>query len=52
MNNLEAETIKKFSKLDPKDYKKLFSTTKITTNSFTFSNRLVLPEITKENRDS
>ena len=23
MNNIEAETIKKFSKLDPKDYKKL-----------------------------
>ncbi len=45
MNNIEAETIKKFSKLDPKDYKTLFPTTKITTNSFTFSNRLVLPEI-------
>ena len=52
MKNLEAETIKKFSKLDPKDYKKLFPTTKITTNSFIFSNRLVLSEITKENRDS
>ena len=29
MNNIEAETIKKFSKLDPKNYKTLFPTKKL-----------------------
>ena len=49
MNNIEAETIKKFSKLDPKDYKTLFPTTKITTNSLTFSNfALIYLELLKK----
>ena len=38
MDNLEAETIKKFSKLISKRSKTLFSTTKNTTISFTFGN--------------
>ena len=38
MNNLEAETIKKFSKLASMRSKTLFSTTKNTTISFTFGN--------------
>ena len=38
MNNLEAETIKKFSKLASTRSKKLFPTTKNTTISFTFGN--------------
>ncbi len=29
MNNIEAETIKKFSKLDPKNYKTLFPTKRL-----------------------
>ena len=38
MNNLEAETIKKFSKLASIRSKTLFPTTKNTTISFTFGN--------------
>ena len=38
MDNLEAETIKKFSKLTSIRSKKLFPTTKNTTISFTFGN--------------
>ena len=38
MYNLEAETIKKFSKLASIRFKKLFPTTKNTTISFTFGN--------------
>ena len=38
MANLEAETIKKFSKLASKRSKTLFTTTKNTTISFTFGN--------------
>tara|TARA_B100000886_G_scaffold107530_1_gene71803 strand:+ start:257 stop:547 length:291 start_codon:yes stop_codon:yes gene_type:complete len=38
MNNLEAETIEKFSKLVSIQSKRLFSTTKNTTISFTFGN--------------
>jgi len=38
MANLEAETIKKFSKLDSIRSKKLLPTTKNTTISFTFGN--------------
>ena len=38
MDNLEAETIKKFSKLASIRFKKLFPTTKNTTISFTFGN--------------
>ena len=38
MDNLEAETIKKFSKLASTRSKKLFPTTKNTTISFTFGN--------------
>ena len=38
MDNLEAETIKKFSKLDSMRSKTLFPTTKKTTISFTFGN--------------
>ena len=38
MDNLEAETIKKFSKLTSIRYKKLFPTTKNATISFTFGN--------------
>ena len=38
MDNLEAETIKKFSKLASMRYKKLFQITKNTTISFTFGN--------------
>ena len=38
MDNLEAETIKKFSKLASMRYKTLFPTTKHTTISFTFGN--------------
>ena len=38
MNNLEAETIKKFSKLAFKRRKTLLPTTKNTTISFTFGN--------------
>ena len=38
MNNLEAETIKKFSKLVSIRSKTLFPTTKNTTISFTFGN--------------
>ena len=38
MNNLEAETIKIFSKLASTRYKTLFPTTKNTTISFTFGN--------------
>ena len=38
MANLEAETIKKFSKLDSLRSKILFPTTKNTTISFTFGN--------------
>jgi len=42
MDNLEAETIKKFSKLISMPFKTLFPTTKNTTISFTFGN-WVLP---------
>ena len=42
IDNLEAETIKKFSKLASIRFKKLFPTTKNTTISFTFGN-WVLP---------
>ena len=42
IDNLEAETIKIFSKLASKRYKTLLPTTKNMTNSFTFGN-LVLP---------
>ena len=38
IDNLEAETIKQFSKLASKRSKKLFPTTKNTTISFTFGN--------------
>ncbi len=38
INNLEAETIKKFSKLASTRSKTLFQTTKNTTISFTFGN--------------
>jgi len=38
MDNLEAETIKKFSKLTAISSKKLFTTTKNTIISFTFGN--------------
>ena len=38
MDNLEAETIKKFSKLTSMSYKTLLPTTKNTTISFTFGN--------------
>ena len=38
MDNPEAETIKKFSKLASIRFKKLFPTTKNTTISFTFGN--------------
>ena len=38
MDNLKAETIKKFSKLASMRSKKLFPTTKNTTISFTFGN--------------
>ena len=38
MDNLEAETIKKFSKLASTSSKTLFPTTKNTTISFTFGN--------------
>ena len=38
MDNLEAETIKKFSKLTSMRYKTLLPTTKNTTISFTFGN--------------
>ena len=38
MDNLEAETIKKFSKLASMRSKTLFTTTKNTTISFTFGN--------------
>ena len=38
MDNLEAETIKKFSKLASMGSKTLFPTTKNTTISFTFGN--------------
>jgi len=38
MDNLEAETIKKFSKLASLSSKTLFPTTKNTTISFTFGN--------------
>ena len=38
IDNLEAETIKQFSKLASNRSKKLFPTTKITTISFTFGN--------------
>ena len=38
MDNLEAKTIKKFSKLASIRFKKLFPTTKNTTISFTFGN--------------
>ena len=38
MDNLEAETIKKFSKLASMRSKKLFTTTKNTTISFTYGN--------------
>jgi len=38
MDNLEAETIKKFSKLISLSYKTLLPTTKNTTISFTFGN--------------
>ena len=38
MDNLEAETIKKFSKLASRSSKTLFPTTKNTTISFTFGN--------------
>ena len=38
MDNLEAETIKKFSRLASKRSKTLFPTTKNTTISFTFGN--------------
>ena len=38
MDNLEAETIKKFSKLASLRYKTLFPTTKNMTVSFTFGN--------------
>ena len=38
MDNLEAETIKKFSKLDSLRFKKVSPSTKNTTISFTFGN--------------
>ena len=38
IDNLEAETIKKFSKLTSMSYKTLLPTTKNTTISFTFGN--------------
>ena len=38
MDNLEAETIEKFSKLTSMSYKTLLPTTKNTTISFTFGN--------------
>ena len=38
LDNLEAKTIKKFSKLASTRYKKLFPTTKNSTISFTFGN--------------
>ena len=38
MDNLEAETIKKFSKIASMRFKTLFPTTKNTTISFTFGN--------------
>ena len=52
MNNIEAETIKKFSKLDPKNYKTLFPTKKLRKTLSHLVIALSYPKFTKENRDS